>query len=369
MLLNILIGILATIGTVVVLAIGTIMLIYFVLLRRLKGKVRQQMEQFEAMVSDTVDARRVRTIDRTATTDPVPPMDISLVPYYIEQERVDADPLNQRIDRWLRKMGFKQIGFFEIQELEEIICTYIDREQTLLASIRDMESDNEMFVEFCFDLGDCRRGGVSNPPHNTLPLPPDAVGRFFPGNLRDDFSLMDQMYAEARSLMSQHSIEPIDPNYVDEFYECAHAAEIEARIEAGGISEDEIRATLSAQGGNVKDSEVASIAREWQYRVDDYLLDYAESAQDLSNEGDDILVVHDRSGKIFLTDRMVEFLIDRGFNDREQLLKLKGELADLLQRFTPRDAIARFRPLLPNELRYRLVDQIQDPLPADFYAL
>ncbi len=368
MFLKIVIGILATIGALVVMAIGAVFLIYFLLVRRLHRNVKQQIERFESIVSETVDAERFREIGETISAH-VPPMYITLFPIEDRKTGYDDDGLVRKIDQWMRKHEFKKVDFFEIEELNEDLCIYLNRDRKLLAAIRDLNDRDGLYVEFCFDLGNARRGGVSNPPSSTLGLPDDAVGKFFTGQLRDDFKLLDQMYAEALKLMRKHTVRVINPTEVDDFYESAHEAEIVARIESGGVSEAEIRQSFVAQGIEVDESEIALIAREWQNRVDEYLLDFADTAGEMHTDGDDILVVHDRCGKLFLKDRLKDYMVEDDEMESDQQQYLTSELVELLERFTPRDAVARFRPLLPTASRYRLVEQIQEPLPADFYLL
>jgi len=52
-----------------------------------------------------------------------------------------------------------------------------------------------------------------------------------------------------------------------------------------------------------------------------------------------------------------------------QLTRISDELESLLRLFSPREAIARLRPLLPESFRFNLVDQLRKPVEADLYLL
>lgn len=369
--LKILLAILATLGALVVLALLFVVIAYIAVSRRLKRRMGETMRELETMLSDTIDATDFTELDRWSDESRVPPMHIHLFPS--DGDPLEEDPLYQRIDQWLLEHRFAPLGDYTIDELDEELRIYLNEDRTLVAAIRNAADPEEAYVEFCFDLGNGQRGGVSNPPDTTLQLPAGSVGRHFRGDLRENFELLSQMWLEAVELLdAQQASQPVqlvDADHIEDFYEDAHAVEMECRIRAGGVTEEEVRASFSAQGITPTDNDIAEIQEQWQSAIEDHLLDCSERAQNFHDEGSEILVVYDRSVKSYLLSRMQDFLEQHSDENLSEIADMRTELEELLSRFAPRDALARFRPLLPKDLRYKLVDQLRHPIEADFYAL
>ena len=359
--------ILATIGALVVLAVLTIGVAYIVLLSRLNNRMRETVAEVEDLLSDSIQAAAKQA--NLSGDDTVPPMRIHLesVPAQFNSD------LERRIADWLTTHSFTPVGVFVIEELaSERLHVFLSDDQMLVAAIRFPPGSQEPYVEFCFDLGDRQRGGVSNPPDSTLLLPPDAVGRFFRGNLGHDFELLSRMWLEAKELVDHHEVTRVAEEQIAEFFEDAHAAEMDCRIKAGGLSESEIRETFQGQGVVPTEEEINSIQQRWQDAIEDHLLEYSTRARNYFHSGGNVLFVHEGSIKRFLIERLQSLLTsvaDYAEVSIEENDRLHTELSELLDRFDPREAIARFRPLLPSKLRYELVDQIQTPLQADVYVL
>jgi hypothetical protein len=368
--LNTLLTILVIIGACVVLASFAFAVAYFVLSRRLAHKMQETVDAMEVMLAKSVEADAFSVLS-DSSPDSIPPMKIRLL--RSDRKLFSDTPLCERIDEWLIAHGFERNGCYVVEELdEEELCIYLSDDRKLVGSIRQPAHALEPFVEFCFDLSDNYhlgyRGGVSNPPEGTLALPSDAIGRHFGGRLSENFGLLSQMWLEAKELVDRHRVQLVSADKLAEFYEEAHAVEMECRMRAGGVTESEVRASFAAQGIEPTDEDVAGIVAQWQTAISEHLLDLSPKAESHLEQGQHVLVVHDSTEREFLTRGLQVFfnsLKDAAPTEND----LVGEFRMLLTKFSPRDAVARFRALLPSQFRYRLIDQIRHPVEADFYVM
>lgn len=371
LLVNTFLTILAVIGVCVVIASIAFAVAYLVLSRRLAVKMRETVGEMEVMLAKSTEADEFSQTSDLSFADSIPPMTIRLL--RSERQLFSDTPLCQRIDEWLTSHGFARVGCFVVEELDvEELCIYLSEDRKLVGAIRQPSHAEQPYVEFCFDLSDNYhigvRGGVSNPPAGTLPLPPDAVGKHFDGNLSENFELLSQMWLEAKELLDCHRVHLVAPDKLPEFYEVAHAVEMEFRMRAGGVTEGEVRTSFAAQGIESTDEDVAAIVEQWQTAIAEHLLGLSKKAEARLDDGQQVLVVHDATTREFLTHSLQNF-----FDSIESVNPVKADLVHefqlLLMKFSPRDAVARFRALMPSKMRYRLIDQLKHPVEADFYLL
>ncbi len=346
---------------------------YFILTRRLTRRMRETVGEMEAMLSRTIDATDSSALAIHAETGTVPPMRIALET--TGESFWTEHTLSSQIDDWLLDHSFIHAGDYTIAQLGgEHLRTYVSEDRQLVAAIRHAPGDEEPYVEFCFDLGQGRRGGVSNPPDSTVQLPPEAIGKHFQDQLSNRFELLSQMWLEAKELVDLHEVRRVDPDGMAQFFEEAHAIEMDCRIEQGGVTEDEIRAAFVAQGIEPNEEDVAIIQAEWQEAIQRHLLDFSQRGQDQCDSGQDILIVYNGSPHSYLLSRIRD-LYDQFASSTSDTLSddppadIGKELSALLEKFSPREAIARLRPLLPAAWRYDLIDQIHSPIEADLYRL
>ncbi len=366
--LDILIAILATIGGLIVLAVVAMLTAYFLLSRRLTIKLRQTVEEMQSMLAQSHAVRSQNSRAELSNPSGIPPMRIHLRP--IETVSWRDRSLADRIERWLLAHSFDKAGDFYIPEMEsEFLRVYLSQDQYLVAATRYQADGTEPYVEFCFDLGDAVRGGVSNPPGAPIPLPPAAVGAYLHGQLSQDFELLSRMWLQAKELVDTHHVHPVSKSEITSFFEVAHAAQMDSRIAHGGITEQEIRSSLTAQGADVCESDIAEIQKQWQAAIERHLLEYSRRGRNEIHSGREILIVYDGSQSSYLHDRIRQLFENAKDTDQELVRSMVAELKILLRTFSPRDAMARFRPLLPESLRYELIDQIQEPTAADLYGL
>lgn len=366
LILRLIVTILATIGAVVVIAIVVVLVMYYLLVRRVRNRVRQSLREFEDLNVGSIDEAIAREGDSAGELCfEVPPMRIHLREASHEIWEADAAVLEATC--WIRAKGFEFISDYLIDEAPEArLRVFLSEDQILVATIRQDSQDVVPYVEFCFDLGDNRRGGVSNPPHSTVALPPDAIGEHFHDDFYDGVHILEKMLARARELAEEHGARRVDFDAMRAFFETAHAHEMDARIERGGLTIDEIRSTLEHSRQAVSPAEIEEIQWTWQDAIDRFLVDQSRKRFD---DADEWLAVHDGSLSTYLYDRLSKYYSEVLRIDSEEFARVSQELKTLLELFQPREAIARFRPLLPSEIRINLVDQLRKPVEADLYWL
>ncbi len=364
MLLKIIVGILATIGAVVVIGIAAVIVLYFVVARRITTRVRQSLREFESLNRGSIDADDVRHFDDDVHFA-VPPMRIQV--RQAMKKIWNGESGVEECAKWIGLNGFELIGDFLINELPESrLKVFISVDSLLVAVIRQDDDATNPYVEFCFDLGDNRRGGVSNPPRSTIPLPDDAIGEHFDEDFYDGVHILPKMLQRARDLAVANGAIKVDRKRIAKFFESAHAAEMDARIERGGLTVEEIRAVLGEDQESLSEAEVEKIQWDWQESIEDFLVDLSLKSADETGE---LLAVYDGSLGSYLQERICDFYAMESNLEPRQLVRIKDELESLLQLFQPREAVARLRPLLPESLRFSLVDQLRKPVEADVYIL
>lgn len=369
-----LIAILLVFGAVVVIACVALAIAYCLVASRLTRRMRETVAEIENIVQHRLASVVSSPADYGSDSIYVPPMRIHL-------EAVQAECWPQlsgvdEVDHWLRAHQFQPVGEFSIPALaNEQLKTYLADDGLLVAALRHSphesagDDEGDYYLEFCCDLGDGRRGGVSNPPLATVQLPEDAVGRHFHGTLQNNPSLLSQMWLEAKEIVDQHVVFAVRAADIPRFFEEAHAAEMDVHLQAGGLSESLIRDSLAAQGQAADADDIAAIESAWQTAIDQHLLACSRRSQIAAELGQPLLVVHQKSAQRHLLRQLDQLLTDMDRLEQARWLNAKQELTTLLERFTPRDAIARLRPLLPARARYELIEQIEKPLAADVYRL
>ncbi len=364
LLLKIIVGILATIGAVVVLGIAAVIVLYFIVARRITMRVRQSLREFESLNRGSIDADDVRHFDSNVQFA-VPPMRIEV--RQTTKRIWNGDSGVEECAKWIVLNGFELIGDFLINELPESrLKVFISTDNLLVAVIRQDDEATNPYVEFCFDLGDNRRGGVSNPPHSTIPLPDDAIGEHFDEDFYDGVHILPKMLQRARDLAEENGAIKVDRKRIAKFFESAHAAEMDARIERGGLTVEEIRAVLGEDQQSVSEADVEKIRWDWQEAIEYFLVDLSLKNEDQTGE---LMAVYDGSLGSYLRERICDFYAVESNLEPKQLVRIKDELESLLHLFQPREAVARLRPLLPESLRFTLVDQLHKPVEVDLYLL
>lgn len=366
MLLKIILAILALIGAVVVLGIAAILMLYFIVARRITRRVRQSLHEFESLQQCAIDADYFRELGGEFE---VPPMRIHLksAPPDIWE---GSESWVAEAAQWIESHSFDLVGSFVLEERPESqLKVFLSDDRRLVAAIRRDNPAAEAYVEFCFDLGENQRGGVSNPPDATVPLPEDAIGEHFHLSLSEGLHILPKMLQRARELAEEHGALKVQPKEIEVFFEAAHAAEMDARIERGGLSAEEILVAFDNDQQSASPSEIEEIQWDWQEAIEHFLVEQSAKGAECADENGEVVAVHDGSLSSYLYRRFCDFYETESEIEPEDLQRTLHELETLLRLFKPREAIARFRPLLPESLRFNLVDQLRKPVEADLYLL
>ncbi|MCA9128902.1 MAG: hypothetical protein KDB22_17570 [Planctomycetales bacterium] len=359
------------IACLISLACVAIGIAYFSMARQLTRRMRETLGEMETVLAESLEAMRDLESRRDSEQQVVPPMRIALEPLANLSSGGSGVGNVDRIASWLVQHSFDFVGDFEIHPLGEQLKLYLSDDRLLVAAIR-MPSVNDVghvqtsYVEFCCDLGNGQRAGVCNPPNSTVPLDSEAIGKFYEGSVHEDFGLLSRMWLDAKDIVDRYSVIPVNRERITGFFEEAHAAEMDWRIATGGVSEREIRESFAAQGVEATREDIDAIQSHWQIEIENQLAKQSERCRRQMASGRAVLIVHEHCQVNHLLSRVRELLgeLQMAQTDLESGIE---ELRTLLGRFSPRDAIARFRPLLPKPFRYDLVDQISDPIPADIY--
>ena len=373
MLLTLLINILFVLGILISIALSVLVVSYFRMNAGLHRSVNTAMINALTLAAQRGQLTTPASIFRLGTDGP---------PVSIELKRTNGctfedNHLVSRCDAWLKQRGFVHAGDFIIEPLrEEALSIYLSEDKRLIASIRKSIEDETPYVEFCFNLGTSDCLGVSNPPNYTVALPEGAAGKFYAEPIREDLQLLEQMHCDVQDLMKSRYPTVISAAQIPELFENAHAREIEERIRAGGIAEDEIRASLEFRGIPASRDTILEIQHDWQSSIERFLLSQARriprSASVASSRVglgyDHLLAVHEGSSVGYVLTKLKSWLFSMQI-PREQLDSLIAELQNMLEIFPVRDTVARFRPLLPPALKYELIEQLSSPCGVDIYVL
>ncbi len=354
MILRLIVTILATIGAVVVIAIVVVLVMYYLLVRRVRNRVRQSLREFEDLNVGSIDAAIAREGDSAGELCfEVPPMRIHLREASHEIWGADAAVLEATC--WIRAKGFEFISDYLIDEAPEArLRVFLSEDQLLVATIRQ---DSQ---ELCRMSSSVLTWAIIGVAVSAIrPIPPSRSRRMRSAStftttsmmaciscrrcLREPVSLLRSMVRGEWTLMRfvHSSRRP-------------HAHEMDARIERGGLTIDEIRSTLEHSRQAVSPAEIEEIQWTWQDAIDRFLVDQSRKRFD---DADEWLAVHDGSLSTYLYDRLSKYYSEVLRIDSEEFARVSQELKTLLELFQPREAIARFRPLLPSEIRINLVDQ------------
>lgn len=345
-------------------AVMAFFLAYSILSRRVSHKLEAALGDLERL---TQQSRSDSVVDESC----VPPMRIHLE--FAKNDLAQFGSRGAMAEHWLRGNEFRFLGQFVIEEMQdEQLRGFAHQDSSVLALIRFPFDAGQPFVEFSMLLGEEELAGVANPPKTTLQLPEGAPGKYFFEDLSID--LLDRMWEETAAMLLTHSVLPVPQDQVAfaELFERAHAAEMDYRMERGGLSSSEIEETFAQQGIVASSLDIDAIQQQWQVAIEKHLMDFSSKASNCFYSGRQVLIVYEGSQHRYLLSRLGELLgrldsIPR--LQQEQLLASFAELREMLDSFSPREAMARFRAHLPREMRYDLIDQLQVPLEADCYVM
>ncbi len=365
MLIKILVGILAFIGAVVVLAIAALLIGYVVFAYRMQKKIRAFLDTEGLDIDAQLD-------DEYCTADvEIPPLTINLVPTD-NPDWIEFGESVEKTLRILRRSHFKLIGDFHDEESDSPYRFLISDTGELIAFIHLSAHISQPYLELFAEKANGGYIRVHNFPSATMQAPSADTCRHFQEPL-DQEQTVRKILSCARKLVKAHTVKPVAESNVIKQFVKYFSDGIAFRIRRGGLSQEEIEATFRYAGLEIDQELIDRVRNSWQYAIENYLIEQSSKASQQDEEGYEVLAVHDGSNKSFLIERIDLFLVmlgERLSNMKEVDIKqMREELIGLLNRFSPREAIARFRPILPQALRYSLIDQLKKPIEADLYLI
>ena len=381
MLIKILVGFLAIIGGLVVLVVIALFVGYFVFAYRMRKKIRSYLDaNFDRTIrgDDSSDHGNFYADDGWEFSDvEIPPMVIHLV----QKEGVswsrdkDVEKVLEKATRSLSRAGFKVVGDFCVRgEDDKLKRFFSDAQGQMMAVILYSPELPEPYVEFLFEK---KVGGfvqVHNYPSNVYFAPHGMLEcQHIDKRISENVRVVSKMLGIALKLIEQNPAKPVLVEDVPRRYERFYADEMAWRIRKGGLDRDEIVEVFKAEGLEIDEEKINKVRNKWQFAIESFLIEQSRRAAEQDDDGHEVLAVHDGSNKSFLIDRLDGFLdaVADGLEDMKEIdaERLRGELNQLLNRFSPREAISRFRAILPQSIRYSLIDQIKKPIETDLYLM
>ncbi len=381
MLIKILVGFLAIIGGLVLLAVIALIVGYFVFAYRMRKKIRSYLDaNFDRTIGfdDSSDHGNFGDEnDWEFSNMEIPPMVIELV----HKEGVswsnhkEVEKVLEKASRSLTRSGFRYVGDFCVRgEDDKLKRFFMDVQGQMMAVILYSPELPEPYVEFLFEK---KLGGfvqVHNYPSQVYFAPHGVLEcQHIDKRISENVRIITKMLGIATKRMEQHPAKPVIDEDVPRRYERFYADEMAWRIRRGGLNRDEIVEVFKAEGLEIDEEMINKVRDKWQFAIESFLIEQSRRAAEQDDDGREVLAVHDGSNKSFLVDRLDGFLdaVSDGLDDIKDFDadRLRSELQQLLNRFSPREAISRFRAILPQPIRYSLIDQIKKPIETDLYLL
>lgn len=340
---------------------------YLVLARRITFRLHSTLVRMETLLEEANQ-------HQSQQQDGIPPLRISLRKIN-DFAHLDADvpqPLLSQLENRLRSLSFAHVGDFHVSEDLEQLRLYLSGDANMIAAIRK-PVHSRLYAEFCMDLGGGRIAGVGNPAIGSL-IPTDtSLGKHFSESFDYNVPLLSRMWLEAKEMVDQLDCRVIDRGRVADFFETAHATEMDWRMANGGVTKQEVTAAFLAQGIIATRHDVEAIQERWQNAIDAYVLKHANA----SGPRDQLFVVHDHSIPSHVRKRLAS-QIDRAPSDHQPTVTsgvctnsstTESLLENMLALFPVREAVARLRPHLPEPSRFQFIKQTTQPFEADIYRL
>ncbi|HBE67672.1 MAG TPA: hypothetical protein DDW52_05935 [Planctomycetaceae bacterium] len=352
-------------GLVIVVAILVVLCfvlaaVYLVIAQRIAARMNAAVREMESILADAAPSRFASYLPG------IPPLEIRLAPTAEFESILNPRELSaaQIVQSRLEQLSFRFIGdYVSSYEGEQIRCLLSD-DNALLATLR-RPAEEEVYLEFCIDLGEDGAAGVANPPSGTIAPTDTTRGRHFSVGLVANPGIVNEMWLAAKDLLDSHKYCEITPESVASFFERSHASEVAYRLESGGVTSQEIEAAFSAHGKVASREDIQVIQQRWQRAIDRHIL--AETGGRVAARR--VLVVHDSSTPEHLLHQLRRML-DISLEEWPEFEEEYGDqLVAMLRLFSPREAMARFRPYLPAELRFEMLTSVDVPIAADLYTL
>ena len=332
---------------------------YFVVrfwLRRKFGSIMEQLQQMGGALG--------------APT--VPPFRMTLAPdddlNWMDEAALERDT------EALVAAGFERDGDYLGEESPVSVRTFLHKDHGILAAIQSLYGMKQWtdLVTLYADGSACTFCNLAD---HGMARPPWRTAKFLPDVTVDE--LLEQHLAERPA---GKPIRTVARDDLARIYSECYAREMDWRIERGGVTEEEIHATLATSGQTAEPDTVRVIQDGWKLGISNFLDEQAQeqllkedrlSAREWEESRDRVLVIHDRTPASVLyeglggedeeeddgNDAATE-LIDSSYDgDADDSPRLRM-LVRRLKTENPRDVFAELNKQRPAAARAKLLSSL-----------
>lgn len=244
----------------------------------------------------------------------VPPFRITVVEAEADAEWSDSDGI-QRRDRELVDLGYEHAGEFRITEIEGVLLrAFCHRDDACMAVVFEHPQSESLLVDVVRSHGDHLSVLATNAPDQGMGQPSTKTTV----RLEADASIAS-LHEAALQASQGHAAIQVTPRLFPMLYAAAYAAEMDWRVECGGVTADEVRAAAAAGGQEEPDeSAIELVQTQWRMAIQSFvdneaLKNFIASgalAEDASeSQRERIKAVHDRTDRTGLIELIVEAAI------------------------------------------------------------
>lgn len=269
----------------------------------------------------------------------------------------------------LRQHGFAPIDDYEIEELPVALRALHDGENRYYAIIYDHQMLSAIFVDLHARLQDGGTLTVSNAPRGEEITTPPTHEKIFLANAE-----ISELCARIDSELALEKTVTATPDDFAAEFEKSYAESMDFQLRRGGPTIDEIRRGAELRGQTVDEATLGAAHRAAQEQfalqaemlMRDAFLEHGNlSAAEWENLRDNLIVIHDNHAPDRVIHKVpLHEVDDKDFDYEAYEAKMKLLITDL----PAREAFALLIAQLPIEQRPRLVGQLNEPVPSDFYT-
>lgn len=275
----------------------------------------------------------------------------------------DVDAV-EKAQKAFEKRGLQNVGVFLVDEMPKLtLNAFVKADEGLIGVIYEMEPVGQ-WTDFCKYY----EGGNSITVTNTK-VGQELRQREGHRKVRLVGENVDAMIEELRKNDLGGKPHPMDetPSGFTALFEKAYADEMDWRNSLGGPSEEEIRDIAANSGIEADESsiEITHLLKKLE-ACEGLNIAFAErycAKKSLSESSWTEL----SSRIIFVHDRLPQELLDQVFEEHGILLPEDTVISEILKEQTAREAFESINQRLEHSSKFRKIDTLDEPLPADVY--
>lgn len=291
-------------------------------------------------------------------------LNYSIPPPRIKLVRLDAiewqqDEAAHALVEPLRRSGFDEIGGFRIEPTKVLLQAFCKPADSTYAIVYESPKSG-VWLDLVTRYLDGTKVTFSTLRDTLLDRPETHLIRFHEGAPADE--LMSRFRAER----PVKPMRPVSSDEFVEFFEQAHAENMDWRMARGGISEEELRRQYERSGKEFSPVVAGTVRRVWMLAIDEFyqkqcrerFLSDAREAQRWGQIGDRLVFIHDKTA----SDRL-KTLCDESFH--EYIDEEGADAADGCGSL--RSAFAKWNAAQTDGSKYEKVGEVSLPVAADVY--